>query len=110
MSPDVDNEGFLRDLSDWNAQVANLLAARNRIELTPDHWEVIQIARQYYQRYRLTPATRVLVKLMQEAQPLNKTDQGSSIHLMRLFTGQPMTVLSRVAGLPRPVNCKQDPE
>ncbi len=110
MPLDVDSEGFLRDLSCWNKETAATLAAQDAIDLTPAHWEVILLARDYYQQYRITPPTRVLVKLLQEAQPPGNPDTPSSIHLMRLFTGRPMTVLSRIAGLPRPVNCKEDGE
>ena len=99
---DIDGDGFLRNLADWNREIAIELAAKDDIELTPEHWEVILLARDYYEKFRISPATRVLVSLLKRAYG---PDKGSSIYLMRLFTGTPAKVVSRTAGLPRPVNC-----
>ena len=102
MLPDVDKEGFLRNLDDWNAEVAAELAALEQVVLTDDHWEIISIARRYYHDYQVFPANRVLVSRMKEE--LGQ-DKGNSIHLMRLFTGKPARVIARISGLPKPPNC-----
>jgi tRNA 2-thiouridine synthesizing protein E len=100
--PNVDKEGFLRELSDWNADVANVLAISEGIALTDDHWQVINVARAYYEAYHISPVTRVLVKVIREELG---NDKGQSIYLMRLFSGKPARVVSKIAGLPRPANC-----
>lgn len=97
-----DSEGFLRDLNDWSEEIAQELAAQDGITLSPDHWEIIHLVRNYYTEYRLFPQNRVLVKRIGEA--LGK-EKGTSIHLMTLFTGKPAKVLARVSGLPKPPNC-----
>lgn len=102
MTIDVDKEGFLRDLDDWNDQVAVELAAYDEITLTDDHWEVIRLIRDYYREYNISPANRVLVNAVRERYGPEK---GSSIYLMKLFTGKPAKVLARIAGLPKPANC-----
>jgi tRNA 2-thiouridine synthesizing protein E len=102
MLPAVDNEGFLRNLDDWNQDVAQELARLEDISLTLEHWEVISLAQAYYREYLVFPANRVLVKKMKET--LGE-DKGSSIHLMTLFTGKPARVIAKVAGLPKPPNC-----
>ena len=100
--PNVDKEGFLRDLSDWNPDAAQVIAAGDGITLTDDHWCIIRIVRGYYDRYHLSPVTRVLVNLVkQELGP----EKGSSIYLMRLFSGKPAKLVSKIAGLPKPPNC-----
>ena len=50
MLPDAafDKEGFLRRLSDWQPDVAEQIAAAENLELTPAHWEVLQLLRDYY--------------------------------------------------------------
>ncbi|MCB1691786.1 MAG: TusE/DsrC/DsvC family sulfur relay protein [Pseudomonadales bacterium] len=98
----LDKEGFLRRLSDWSPEVAERLAENEGIELTEAHWAVIHIVRDYYARYRISPATRVLVRLVREK--LGE-DQGRSIYLMQLFTGKPAKLVSKIAGLPKPANC-----
>jgi len=59
---ETDEEGSLADLKAWNEDVAKALARVENCELTPDHWEVIQFLRAYYDEYRISPAARVLAK------------------------------------------------
>ena len=60
----LDHEGFLRNLDDWNENVAGQLAANAGIGLTPAHWEVINLARAYHQQHNLFPPNRVLITRM----------------------------------------------
>jgi tRNA 2-thiouridine synthesizing protein E len=97
-----DKEGFLRNLSDWDAQVAQQIARRENLELTPAHWEVLLLLRAYYRQYDSSPAMRGLVKYC----ALNLgPDKGKSIYLMSLFPGSPAKIGSKIAGLPKPDNC-----
>jgi tRNA 2-thiouridine synthesizing protein E len=98
----VDKEGFLRNLSDWNESVARELADSEGIELTDDHWHIINVVRQYYDEYHISPATRVLAKIVgDELGP----EKGRSIYLMQLFSGKPAKLVSKIGGLPKPPNC-----
>ncbi len=99
----VDAEGFLRDRQQWNEAIATEMAAAEGIELSDDHWAVMHLVRDYYESYRLFPQNRVLIKRM--AEQLGE-DKGSSIHLMRLFTGKPARTLAKLAGLPKPPHCE----
>ncbi|GAB2519884.1 TusE/DsrC/DsvC family sulfur relay protein [Microbulbifer agarilyticus] len=98
----LDKEGFLRDLNDWNPEVATVLAARESIELTQDHWDVITLLRDFYQAFELSPAMRPLVKYI--GQHLGP-EKGRSIFLMQLFPPSPAKIGSKIAGLPKPTNC-----
>ena len=97
-----DQQGFLRDLSEWEPQVAEQIAAVEKLVLTPEHWEVLYLLRDYYQQYDDSPAMRPLVKYC--ALKLG-TDKGKSIYLMSLFPGSPAKLGSKIAGLPKPDNC-----
>ncbi len=98
----VDKEGFLVSLGDWSPEVADQLASAEGIELTDEHWRIISLVRDYYDRYHLSPATRVLVNLVgRELGP----EYGRSIYLMKLFSGKPAKLVSKIAGLPKPSNC-----
>jgi len=100
--PARDPDGFLEDPRQWDEAVARALAAQEGIELTPAHWEVLQLLRRYYLRYDSSPAMRPLVRFCrQELGP----DKASSIYLLRLFPGSPAKVGARIAGLPRPEHC-----
>jgi tRNA 2-thiouridine synthesizing protein E len=97
-----DKEGFLRNLSDWNEQVAEQIAANEKISLLPEHWEVVHLLRAYYREYDDSPAMRALVKYC--ALNLGQ-DKGKSIYLLSLFPGSPAKIGSKIAGLPKPDNC-----
>ncbi len=99
---ELDNEGFLRELDDWNPTVATELARRELISLTDDHWKVIELLRSFYLEYQIAPAMRILVK--QVRLQLGK-EKGSSLYLLQLFPGSPTKIASKIAGLPKPTNC-----
>lgn len=100
----LDRDGYLRDLDDWSETVAEQLARAEGITLTPAHWEVIHVLRDFYRETRHAPANRALVRLV--SRELGK-DKGRSIYLMQLFRGRgsPALLATRIAGLPRPHNC-----
>ena len=97
-----DKEGFLLRLDQWSPEIAAQIARKEGIELTPAHWEVIELLRLFYQRFEASPANRALVKFT--AQELG-ADKGRSIYLMSLFPGSPAKIGSKIAGLPKPDNC-----
>ena len=43
----VDEKGYLLDWLSWSPAVAGVMAAADGIELTADHWEVLQLFRGY---------------------------------------------------------------
>jgi len=98
----VDRDGFLRNLNDWNREVAVTLAAAEGLELTDEHWAVIDVLRAFYADTGLSPSMRPLVKLV--SGQLGK-DKGNSIYLHKLFPGNPAKLAAKIAGLPRPTNC-----
>ncbi|MCK0744966.1 TusE/DsrC/DsvC family sulfur relay protein [Chromohalobacter nigrandesensis] len=98
----LDPEGFVVDLTAWTPAVAEALAAEDGRELTPEHWEVLEVLRDFYARYENAPAMRPLVKAVGQALG---PDKGRSLHLMRLFPDSPAKVGARLAGLPKPTNC-----
>jgi len=99
---ELDEEGFLVNLSDWSDDVAHILAENEHITLSAEHFEVIHALRQFYAEYQLSPAMRPLVKYI--GQQLGK-DKGRSLYLLSLFPGSPAKLASKIAGLPKPDNC-----
>ena len=78
------------------------IAAAENLELTPAHWEILELLRAYYRDYDSSPAMRALVKYC--AIKLGP-EKGKSIYLMSLFPGSPAKIGSKIAGLPKPDNC-----
>lgn len=102
MNVELDKNGFLVNLDDWNPDVAESLAAAEGIQLSKAHWEVITLLREFYNEFELSPAMRILVRLCREK--LGE-EQGNSIYLMTLFPESPAKIASKIAGLPKPTNC-----
>lgn len=99
---ELDKDGYLVDLSDWSSDVATALATAEDLELTPEHWEILELLRGFYGEFQLSPATRPLIKYT--ALKLGP-EKGNSLHLNRLFKGTPAKLAAKLAGLPRPTNC-----
>jgi tRNA 2-thiouridine synthesizing protein E len=98
----LDKDGFLKNLGDWNAEVAVYLAQTVDVEMTPAHWEVIDLLRQFHADTGISPAMRILVKMVKKGLG---PDKGNSIYLLTLFPDSPAKLASKIAGLPRPTNC-----
>ncbi|TQV73457.1 TusE/DsrC/DsvC family sulfur relay protein [Exilibacterium tricleocarpae] len=98
----VDKDGYLKQLDDWDPDVARYLAARENLSLSAAHWEIIELLREFYREFEVSPAMRALVK--QTGKKLG-AEKGRSIYLMQLFPPSPARVASKIAGLPRPTNC-----
>ncbi|WP_444893579.1 TusE/DsrC/DsvC family sulfur relay protein [Microbulbifer sp. TRSA001] len=98
----LDKEGYLRNLGDWSKDTAIQLANGEGIELTEEHWQIIELLQEFYREFELSPAMRPLVKYI--GQHLG-AEKGRSIYLMQLFPPSPAKVASKIAGLPKPTNC-----
>ena len=59
-----DKDGFLVNLKDWSPMVAEELAQAEDITLTPEHWEVLNALRDFYQKFDLSPAMRPLTRYL----------------------------------------------
>ncbi|MES2676476.1 MAG: TusE/DsrC/DsvC family sulfur relay protein [Pseudomonadota bacterium] len=99
---ELDKEGFLKKLIDWNEDVAIELAQQEKIQLTAAHWEIIELVRDFYQLYQLSPSMRALVK---RAEQILGKEKGRSIYLLQLFPPSPAKLACKIAGLPKPSNC-----
>lgn len=56
---EVDEDGYLIDLNDWNETVALALARREGVqEISDDRLDIIKFMRDYYKRYSAFPLLR----------------------------------------------------
>jgi len=98
----VDEEGFLVDLNDWTKDIALEMAKLEELELTDEHWDVLNFLREYYEEYQIAPAVRALTKAI--AKKMGK-DKGNSKYLYSLFPYGPGKQGCKFAGLPKPTGC-----
>ena len=99
---DHDEEGYLKDIGVWNRELADLIAQSENITMTPEHWEVVDFLREYYEEYQIAPAIRILVKEMKKKFGADKGDQK---YLYSLFPYGPAKQACKIGGLPKPTGC-----
>ena len=93
---DVDEEGFLTDVTQWSEEVAAEIAEENGIpELTTSHWQVVNFMRTRYLDIGSSPSIRALGK-----------ESGVSVkELYELFPKGPAKLAAKIAGIPKPRGC-----
>jgi tRNA 2-thiouridine synthesizing protein E len=101
-SYEVDEEGYLINLGEWNEEVGNFLAQQEGVTMTEQHWEVINFLRDYYNEFQIAPAVRVLTKAIGKKLGPEK---GNSQYLYELFPYGPAKQACKIAGLPKPTGC-----
>jgi len=99
---ETDEEGYLTNLNDWTLDLAVAMAKEDGCDLTESHWEVINILREYYDKYQIAPAVRVLTKTI--GKRVGK-EKGNSKYLYELFPNGPAKQACKYAGLPKPTGC-----
>ncbi|MBI3563364.1 MAG: TusE/DsrC/DsvC family sulfur relay protein [Gammaproteobacteria bacterium] len=100
ISLDLRPDGHLSRVEDWNIDVARALAIKERITLTDAHWKVIDIMRQYYAKYNISPIYKLLKK---EVSEILGADKASDEYLQSLFPGGITSQGVRIAGIPSPM-------
>jgi len=90
--------GFLVNIEDWNEDVAAVIAQEEGIELTNEHWVLINYLRdEFINNNGNQPNNRFIVKHMKEQLPEADVD---SKFLYTLFPGNPSKQAGRIGGLP----------
>jgi len=93
---EIDEDGNLKNLTDWDKEIAMELAKQEGIdELTDRHWIVIDFMRSVYEEKGDAPSIR---KLTKESGVETK-------ELYKLFPKGPAKKVAKIAGLPKPKGC-----
>lgn len=93
---ELDEDGFLVKLDQWNEDVAIYLAKEEGVdELNEDHWKIINYLKGYFAEYGIAPMVRKMTK-----------ESGYSLkEIYDLFPSGPAKGACKVAGLPKPTGC-----
>jgi tRNA 2-thiouridine synthesizing protein E len=94
---ETDAEGYLLE-PDYNEETVNVIAAAEGLELTPDHWKIVNYLRDQYREHGHTPNFRNMLKEVQGFWP-----EADSKALYDLFPIGPAKQGAKVAGLPQPL-------
>ncbi len=94
--------GWLENLDEWNEAVAEGIAKNEKVELTPEHWDIINTAREYFQENGTVAEPRAFSKIMKEKFGADRSD---SKYIYALFPYGLIKSANKIAGLPRPKGC-----
>ena len=95
-SIELDDNGNMTDPNAWDEEVARALAAKDNMELTQEHFDVLNYLRKEYLENNEQPMERVINKGMSKIWGRKV----SSKDLFLLFPGAPSKQGNRIAGLP----------
>ena len=93
---ELDENGNLTDPNAWDEDVARALAAQDNIELTEQHFDVLNYLRKEFLENNEQPMERVINKGMSKVWGKKITSKD----LYVLFPGAPSKQGNRIAGLP----------
>ena len=99
---EVDADGNLKSAEDWCEELAIYLSEEDGIELSKDHWEVINFVRWYYLTYQNCPHPKFIVKNLNKKFGDGKYTVKS---LYDLFKKQPVMKACKHAGIPFTAGC-----
>ncbi len=96
----LDGEGYLLDLDQWSKEFVQVRAAHEQLELTDEHWEIINFIRQYYEDNNVQAPVRDMIKYFKKRWGKEK---GNTRYLHKIFPlGGPQKQGNRLAGVRKP--------
>ena len=91
---EVNDEGYLKNVNDWSPELAKEMAARENIQLTDKHFEVLN-----WLRSKQAEGVQLSIR---------KVGNSGLVDIKQfyaLFPGGPLKISSKLAGIPKPASC-----
>lgn len=92
---ELNEEGYLTDRSQWNREIAEAIAKEEGIELTDEHWKVLDFIASDFEEKQVVPGMR----------RIKKVGGIQTKDLYRLFPDGPIKKAARIGGFPKPTSC-----
>jgi len=93
---EVDEDGFLQGFDKWNEDWVEYVKEQEGIsEVTDEHWKIIHMLQEYYEKNGIAPMVRILSKVT--GYKLKK--------IYELFPSGPGKGACKMAGLAKPTGC-----
>lgn len=90
----VTEEGYLTDFSQWSKEIGNEIAKEQEIEMTDQHWDVINYI---HEKHNNKEALSV--------RGIKKSGVINIKEFYQLFPGGPLKKSTMIAGIPKPKSC-----
>ncbi len=95
--------GWLENLDEWSEDLAMEICKNENIStLTPEHWDIVNLAREYFVDNGAVCEPRNFTKLMKDKYG---KDRSSQKYIYSLFPTGLIKCANKIAGLPRPRGC-----
>jgi tRNA 2-thiouridine synthesizing protein E len=91
----TDAEGYLANRDEWSEELASELATQLGLELTDEHWRVINTARTIEAESGSSPGLR----------KISKRSETPIKAIYKLFPDGPAKLIAKIAGIPKPKSC-----
>jgi tRNA 2-thiouridine synthesizing protein E len=91
---DINEEGYLTDLSQWTKEIAVEIAKEEGLDLTEKHFEILDYLREKQKKG--------------ETLTIRSVGNSGIVDIKGfygLFPGAPMKKAAKIAGIPKPVSC-----
>jgi TusE/DsrC/DsvC family sulfur relay protein len=95
----TDDEGYLIDPRNWDESVAQELARREGVALTPLHWQVLHFMRRFHDEHQVIADARFVIRFLAEDQGLGASARQ---RLFELFPYGYVKQACKIAGMRRP--------
>ncbi len=87
-------QGYLTDFSQWTKEIGEAIAQEEKIDLTSDHWKVIQYLQEQFK-----------AEVPLSIRKIGKSGVVSIKEFYQLFPNGPLKISSKIAGIPKPASC-----
>ncbi len=95
----TDEEGFLLDCADWSQSLAEVVASDLKIDMTPEHWMVVNYVREHFEERQSVPEARFVLKAMKRELGEEKSTRK---YLYKLFPYGYGQQACKIAGMLKP--------
>lgn len=96
---ETDEEGFLLDPFEWDRELAKVLALGEQLDMTREHWTVVEFVRQHFDERGTVPEARNVLKHL--ARELGK-EKATRRFLQSLFPYGYGQQACKIAGMRKP--------
>lgn len=90
----VDEEGYMTDISQWTKEIGTEIAKEEGIELTDKHYALIEFIR-----------NKVLAGDGLTIRGIGKSGIVNAKEFYALFPGAPLKKATKISGVPKPTSC-----
>jgi tRNA 2-thiouridine synthesizing protein E len=91
---EVNAEGYLKNMNEWTPDIAREIAAKENLQLTEKHFEVLN-----WLRAKQTEGVALSMR------KLGNSGLVDIKQFYALFPGGPLKISSKIAGIPKPASC-----